>query len=86
MRSTADSDRHIPQNESGSGAFKARCVKGYGFIAPDDDGQDDVFVHSSALPPDLRHEMREGDMVTFDLSPSPKRAKQFCADKVKLVS
>ena len=41
--------------------------KGFGFIKPDD-GNKDVFVHSTGLADSIR----EGDSVTFDVQEGPK--------------
>ena len=42
-------------------------ARGFGFIAPDDDGKD-VFVHKS----DLVGEITEGDKVSYDVEESEK--------------
>ena len=42
-------------------------VRGFGFIAPDDDGKD-VFVHKS----DLVDEITEGDKVSYDVEENEK--------------
>jgi CspA family cold shock protein len=42
-------------------------ARGFGFIAPDDDGKD-VFVHKS----DLVDEITEGDKVSYDVEESEK--------------
>jgi cold shock protein len=42
-------------------------ARGFGFIAPDDGG-DDVFVHKS----DLVGEITEGDKVSYDVEESEK--------------
>jgi CspA family cold shock protein len=42
-------------------------ARGYGFIAPDDDGKD-VFVHKSGLV----DEITEGDKVSYDVEESEK--------------
>jgi CspA family cold shock protein len=57
-------------------------TKNFGFIEPDD-GSADVFCHGSALGDDLPERL-EGERVSFELIPSPKRTGQFCADKVRL--
>lgn len=53
--------------------------KGYGFIAPDEGG-DDLFVHASALPP-MTRSLNEGDRVEYEITDG-KKGKQ--ADKVSL--
>lgn len=42
-------------------------AKGFGFIKPDE-GNKDVFVHSTGLADNIR----EGDVVTFELKEGPK--------------
>jgi CspA family cold shock protein len=42
-------------------------VRGFGFIAPDDDGKD-VFVHKNGLV----DEITEGDKVSYDVEESEK--------------
>jgi len=41
-------------------------LKGYGFINPDDGGQE-IFVHYSAIEGDGYRNLYEGDRVEFDL-------------------
>ena len=45
--------------------------KGYGFIAPEEGG-DDVFVHFSAIQADGYRSLQEGQQVTFDVEQGPK--------------
>ncbi len=46
--------------------------KGFGFITPDDGGQD-VFVHVSALG--YGNSLREGDKVSYDVGQDRKTGK-----------
>ena len=48
--------------------------KGFGFIAPDDGGND-VFVHVSELERSGMRSLNEGDKVSFDTKVDPKRGK-----------
>jgi CspA family cold shock protein len=48
--------------------------KGYGFIAPDNGGND-VFVHVSELERSGLNTLNEGDIVTFESKVDPKKGK-----------
>jgi cold shock protein len=48
--------------------------KGYGFIQPNDGGQD-VFVHISAVERAGMHGLNEGQKVSFDIVANPKNGK-----------
>ena len=54
-------------------------VKGYGFITPDDGGED-LFAHFSAIKMDGFKTLKEGQKVTYDLKVGEK-GKQ--ADNIK---
>ena len=54
-------------------------VKGYGFITPDDGGED-LFAHFSAIKMDGFKTLKEGPKVTYDLKVGEK-GKQ--ADNIK---
>ena len=45
--------------------------KGFGFIAPQDGG-DDVFVHFSAIQGDGYRSLNEGQSVTYEVETGPK--------------
>ena len=46
-------------------------AKGYGFIAPQDGG-DDVFVHFSAIQSEGYRSLNEGQNVTYEVETGPK--------------
>lgn len=48
--------------------------KGYGFIAPDDGGND-VFVHATALERAGMHTLSEGQRVSFDTQEDRRSGK-----------
>ena len=48
--------------------------KGFGFIQPDDGG-DDVFVHITALERAGLSRLAEGQKVTYEIKVDPKRGK-----------
>ena len=50
------------------------ATKGYGFIAPDDGGND-VFVHITAVHQAGLQGLDEGQKVEFELVTDPKRGK-----------
>ena len=51
--------------------------KGFGFITPDDGG-DEVCFHRSRLSPKVYFEdLREGDQVQFDVRPGDKGPQAF---------
>ena len=46
-------------------------AKGFGFITPDDCGED-VFAHFSAIQSNVFKTLKEGQKVTFEVSQGPK--------------
>jgi CspA family cold shock protein len=51
--------------------------KGFGFIVPDDGG-DDVFFHRSRVAPKINFEdLREGEEVEFEVRPGDKGPQAF---------
>ena len=59
------------------------ATKGYGFIAPDDGGQD-VFVHISAVERAGLTDLREGQKLNFELV-ADRRTGKKAADQLQLV-
>lgn len=57
--------------------------KGFGFISPDDGGND-AFVHISAVERAGAGDLREGQKVSYDLVSDPKSGK-MAADNLKLL-
>jgi CspA family cold shock protein len=57
--------------------------KGFGFIAPDDGGND-AFVHISAVERSGLNDLREGQKVTFDLV-SDRKSGKMTVDNLKLL-
>ena len=47
--------------------------KGFGFISGN--GEQDIFVHHTAIVTDGYRSLKEGQMVEFDLEPGPKGPK-----------
>ncbi|GAU81655.1 cold shock protein CspA [Bosea sp. BIWAKO-01] len=56
-------------------------TKGFGFIQPDDGGQD-AFVHISAVERAGLRELREGQKITFELV-QDKRSGKMSADNLR---
>lgn len=53
--------------------------KGFGFIQPEDGGND-VFVHISAVEKAGMRTLREGQKIAFDLQNDPKKGKTSAAN------
>ncbi|HBH36475.1 MAG TPA: cold-shock protein [Gammaproteobacteria bacterium] len=46
--------------------------KGYGFVVPDEQVEEDVFIHYSSIEMEGFKTLREGQKVNFELSDGPK--------------
>ncbi len=57
-------------------------ARGYGFIAPNGEGQEDVFVHFSGIAAQGYRSLREGEVVEFTIEDTPKGPQAI--DVVKL--
>ncbi len=55
--------------------------KGYGFISPDEGGED-VFVHFSAIQTEGFRTLKEGQKVSFETEPDPKDSGKLRAVNV----
>lgn len=53
------------------GSIIRKRDEGYGFIKPED-GDKDVFFHASALVDIAFDDLKEGDVVTFEVEQGPK--------------
>lgn len=59
------------------------ATKGYGFVAPDDGGQD-VFVHISAVERAGLTDLREGQKLNYELV-TDRRTGKKAADQLQIV-
>jgi CspA family cold shock protein len=65
-----------------SGAVKwFNATKGFGFIQPDDGGQD-VFVHISAVERAGMRDLREGQKISYEIV-QDKRSGKSSADNLR---
>ena len=46
--------------------------KGYGFLVPDEQAEEDVFIHYSSIEMDGFKTLNEGQKINFELSDGPK--------------
>ena len=53
--------------------------KGFGFISPDNGGND-VFVHISAVQKANMQTLQEGQKISYDLQRDPKKGKDSAAN------
>lgn len=68
---------------SGSGVVKwFSAAKGFGFIQPNDGG-DDVFVHISAIERSGLRELQDGQAISFDLE-QDRRSGKLAATNLRL--
>lgn len=60
-------------------------LKGYGFITPDE-GEQEVFVHYSAIQGEGYRNLYEGDRVTYDIVDLGKGPQARNVNTVRIVS
>ena len=58
-------------------------TKGFGFIE-NDNGNEDVFVHFSAIAAEGFRTLAEGQRVTFDVEQDPKNSSKLRAVNVRI--
>jgi cold shock protein len=78
-RSKASTGKDNPMRLNGTVKF-FNYTRGFGFISPDN-GEKEVFVHTSALAPGVA--LKEGDKVSFEIE-DDKRGRGKQAAKVEL--
>ena len=66
-----------------TGTVKTWNDRGFGFIRPDDGG-DDIFVHARSLPGGVE-ELNVGDRLRYDERPNSRHAGKFEAVAVQLL-
>jgi CspA family cold shock protein len=70
----------MQDQQQNSGIIKwFNAQKGFGFIQPDDGGND-VFVHISAVERAGMHTLTEGQRISYDLQRDPKKGKCSAAN------
>ena len=62
-----------------------RTDRGFGFIAPDN-GNQDIFFHSSAVEHPTFDELREGQRVEYEAGADPRNPSRSRAEHVRLTS
>src|SRR6516164_7946532 len=68
-------ERTVPMRLNGTVKF-FNCTRGFGFISPEN-GEKDVFVHTSALESSGVPAVKEGDKVSFEIEDDRRgRGKQ----------
>lgn len=69
-----------------TGTIKRLNERGFGFIKPNDGGDQDVFFHSSSVAHGGFDQLNEGDQVSFDQEADPRDPSRQRATQVTPVS
>lgn len=56
-------------------------AKGYGFVTPDEGG-DDVFVHHSIVPDEKTRPLVEGERVRFEVTEGPRGVRALRLERL----
>jgi cold shock protein len=49
--------------------------KGYGFIKPDEDGEEDIFVHYTGIKGEGFRSLKEGEKVSYEPAATSRRGQ-----------
>lgn len=69
-----------------TGTIKRLNERGFGFITPDNGGDQDVFFHSSSVVDGSFDQLSEGTQVSFDQEADPRDPSRQRAARVSPVS
>lgn len=69
-----------------TGTIKRLNDRGFGFITPNDGGNQDVFFHSSSVADGSFDQLEEGTQVSFDQEADPRDPSRQRASRVTPLS